>query len=821
MISRTLGPEFGGAIGSLFFLANLVGCGLAITGCVEGLIQNFGPGGYLVSEGSLGFLEDGRWYRFMYCSLINTLILLVVLIGAAMFAKTSAFILGVVVVCLISTYISFIVQGPKEVSIPSENNLLNRTLIPHLNYTGLSRETFIENLHPNYGQDYTSDGSYVNFAIVFGVLFSGVTGIMAGANMSGELKNPSKSIPAGTLSAVLFTFICYIALSVLMAATSPSILLRNNYLFLMPVNVLPAFVALGILTATFSTALSNLIGSSRVLEALAKDQVFGSFFNFVIRGTWNNNPIAAVITSWMLVEAILLIGSLNTIAQINSVLFMLSYMATNLACLGIEITGAINFRPTFKYFTWHTAFLGLMGTLIMMFVINPIYASMSVILCLILVIALHLFSPASQGAQWGSISQALMFHQVRKYLLMLDSRKDHVKFWRPQMLLLVSSPRSCCPLIHFVNDMKKGGLYVVGHVEVGEFKDNEVDPTVEEYNQWLSLIDHMRVKAFVELTLAKSVREGIQHLIRISGMGAMKPNTIILGFYDEEACCDFFDDENSPYRTNKFTSSNTGILFPYRKKNEIKSLSPDEYVNIVSDVLRMRKNVCLCRHFHRLNKTTIAKSNHIKYIDLWPINVFDPTNNDPFDTASQFMMQLACIINMLPVWKNLQLRVFLCEIGENEQQPFESPAEHRLKQLLNQLRIQATIHQIPEWKNSNDTPRNRTLLKNLTRNSENENSTMSEENLNRMKLYMQRINQMIRDNSNSTAVTFMYLPPPPNNSVNFKAKCSNYLVRLTKLKKRNFFKKNNFFQDLLSELTYDLPPVILVHGLSTVTSTSL
>jgi len=385
----------------------------------------------------------------------------------------------------------------------------------------------------------------------------------------------------------------------------------------------------------------------------------------------------------------------------------------------------------------------------------------------------------------------------------LDSRKDHVKFWRPQMLLLVASPRSCCPLIHFVNDMKKGGLYIVGHVKVGEFKDNVVDPIGEEYTQWLSLIDHMKVKAFVELTLAKSVREGIQHLTRIAGMGAMKPNTIILGFYDEEACCDFFDDESSPYRTNKFSSSNTGVLFPYRKKNEIKSLSPDEYVNIVSDILRMRKNVCLCRHFHRLNKTTIAKSNHIKYIDLWPINVFDPTNNDPFDMASQFMMQLACIINMLPVWKNLQLRVFLCEIGENEQQPFERPAEYRLNQLLNQLRIAATIHQIAEWKTSNETPRNRSLLKNLTRNSENETSTMSEENLNRMKLYMQRINQMIRDNSNSTAVTFMYLPPPPNNSgSNFKAKCSNYL-------------------DLLSELTYDLPPTILVHGLSTVTSTSL
>lgn len=270
----------------------------------------------------------------------------------------------------------------------------------------------MDNLYPHYAKDYTSNGKMVDFATTFGVLFAGVTGIMAGANMSGELKSPSRSIPTGTLSAVSFTFVSYILLSLLMALTTPAVTMQNNYLFLMPVNFWPPFTAIGILTATFSTGLSNLIGSSRILEALSKDQVFGSLLNFVLRGTWKGNPVAAVVTSWILVECILLIGSLNTIAQVNSVLFMLSYLATNLACLGIELTGAPNFRPLFKYFTWHTCLIGLLGTLIMMFVINPIYASSSIILCLILVIALHLFSPASQGTQWGSISQALMFHQV-------------------------------------------------------------------------------------------------------------------------------------------------------------------------------------------------------------------------------------------------------------------------------------------------------------------------------------------------------------------------------------------------------------------------
>lgn len=126
MISRTLGPEFGGSIGTLFFLANVVGSALAISGCVEGIVENLGPAGYY--GGADGVIPDGRWWRFLYCTIVNMLMLIVCLVGAAMFAKTSVLILAIVVVSLFSTFISFLVQPAMEVVMHTAHQIKLNTL---------------------------------------------------------------------------------------------------------------------------------------------------------------------------------------------------------------------------------------------------------------------------------------------------------------------------------------------------------------------------------------------------------------------------------------------------------------------------------------------------------------------------------------------------------------------------------------------------------------------------------------------------------------------------------------------------------------------
>lgn len=340
-----------------------------VVACTEGLLSNFGPGGAVMDV-----LPGGKWWevskqcfstnndpQILYSSGFNILNLLACLLGAALFGKISLLLLLGLSTCILTVGASFFLD--KEVQLTFGNGSLSQIGvfrgITNNNMSGI--ETFwSDNWSANYSRDCSNPEAEVDSALffldffqvdffgVFGVVFSSVTGIMAGANLSGELKDPAYSIPRGTLSACAITFVTFMSLSILTALTCSPTLILNDCFYMSEFTVWSGFVLIGVTLATWSASLSNLIGASRLINAIAVDNIFGSALQFITEGTYKDNPIVAVVISSLLVQLFFFIGGLNEIAQLAAVLYLLSYAAVNMACMCLDLSSAPNFRSDFS-----------------------------------------------------------------------------------------------------------------------------------------------------------------------------------------------------------------------------------------------------------------------------------------------------------------------------------------------------------------------------------------------------------------------------------------------------------------------------------------
>ncbi|RDD47297.1 Solute carrier family 12 member 9 [Trichoplax sp. H2] len=774
MISRALGPELGGSIGIIFYFANVFASALYVIGFTEAVINNFGPDGELANA-----IPGSTWWQYLYGSLVLLFCLIVCVFGAGIFAKTSLIIFLAVMVAISSSVVSFIAQ--KAFAVNNQSILNENETVLNFAYTGWDIETFRKNLYTNYTEDITT-GIKQDFQSVFAVLFNGCTGIMAGANISGDLKNPSKAIPLGTLLACGVTFIVYILLVTFTSFTCSRGLLLNNYNYIQAINLCPPLITIGVFAATLSAALSTLIGASRILEAVARDDILGIFTRPFAKLTKKGEPLRCLLLSWFFVQIIIIAKELNAIAPIVTMFYLLSYGATNFACFLLRVASAPNFRPTFRFYSWHQALFGLIGCLVLMFFINALYATISIAVMIVLFVIISVRGPVTP---WGDLSQAVIYHQVRKYLLRLDVRKEHVKYWRPQILLLVSNPRSCYPLIDFINNLKKGGLYILGNVIVGRFCESTLEKHRSQFLGWLSFADKRHLKAFVEITTANCVRDGARNLMLTSGLGGMKPNTVVLGFYDNSVPFDTTESylqelsQNSSHFSFLFRNRNFDTFedefkqltsnFPSLRCNDSQQLSSHDYVGIIKDAIMMQKNVLIVRNFHNLKKISSSS------IDIWPFSA----SSDVYDNTYYLVLQLGCILHMVPHWSNLKLRV----LAVSDNQVMEESLYDRIQKLLKDLRIPAEVKVVTF---------NSKLSPSIHANSHGSDCIQC------VNPTPSQVNRLIRTHSSNASVIFTSLPQIPNRE-------NEYTCFLSEI-------------DKLSE---NLPPIVMAHGTKTVTCTSV
>ena len=200
-------------------------------------------------------------------------------------------------------------------------------------------------------RSWTSPAGAIGFWAIFAIFFPAVTGFTQGVSMSGELADPGRSLPRGTFAAVGLSTIVYVSVMVLVAASVPLLLLIDDTGEAMrEVAVVGALVGLGVIAATLSSAMASLLGGPRILQSLASDRVFPALGIFAKGFGPANNPRAATVVSLVIALATISLGSLNVIAPIVSMFFLISYGLLNYATYYEARAASPSFRPRFRWF---------------------------------------------------------------------------------------------------------------------------------------------------------------------------------------------------------------------------------------------------------------------------------------------------------------------------------------------------------------------------------------------------------------------------------------------------------------------------------------
>ncbi|KAM9494881.1 solute carrier family 12 member 4 [Clarias gariepinus] len=607
MISRSLGPEFGGAVGLCFYLGTTFAAAMYILGAIEIFLKYLVPQAAIfhatdvVAESSV-MLNNMR----IYGSICLSLMAVVVFVGVKYVNKFASLFLTCVIISIVSIYagaIKSIFQPPefpicmlgnrtlvrdlfdvcaKKVLIGNDtvhtelwnnfcssengsmfhcdeyfaqNNVTEIQGIPGLG-SGIIRENMwgdymdkgqilekrlsSEDVHGSMDsfRYYVSADIATSFTLLVGIFFPSATGIMAGSNRSGDLKDAQKSIPVGTILAITTTSLVYFSSVVLFGACIEGVVLRDKFGDAVNKNLVvgtlswpsPWVIVIGSFFSTVGAGLQSLTGAPRLLQAIAKDNII-PFLRVFGHGKANGEPTWALLLTALIAELGILIASLDMVAPILSMFFLMCYLFVNLACAVQTLLRTPNWRPRFRYYHWALSFLGMSMCLALMFISSWYYAIVA--MCIAGMIYKYI---EYQGAEkeWGDGIRGLSLSAARYALLRLEAGPPHTKNWRPQLLVLlkldedlhVKYPR----MLTFASQLKAGkGLTIVGSVIQGNFLDSYGEAQASEQTI-KNMMEIERVKGFCQVVVASKVREGIAHLIQSCGLGGMKHNTVVMGW---------------------------------------------------------------------------------------------------------------------------------------------------------------------------------------------------------------------------------------------------------------------------------------------------
>uniref|UniRef100_A0A8C8IL06 Solute carrier family 12 member 7b n=1 Tax=Oncorhynchus tshawytscha TaxID=74940 RepID=A0A8C8IL06_ONCTS len=605
MISRSLGPEFGGAVGLCFYLGTTFAGSMYILGTIEILLTYIVPSAAIFKaekkeDEAEALLNNMRVYGT--CCL--TLMSLVVFVGVKYVNKLALVFLACVILSILAIYAGVIktithITLTSDHTSPQNNHNFDQCLktmevdnvtvttklwslfcdSPDLNATcneyftlnnvtviqgipGLTSGVIRDNIWGDYGpngmlvenkhqasepaadtsQDiympYVANDITTFFTLLVGIYFPSVTGIMAGSNRSGDLRDAQKSIPIGTIMAIATTTFIYISSVILFGACIEGVVLRDKFGDSVKGNLVigilawpsPWVIVIGSFFSCCGAGLQSLTGAPRLLQAIARDGIV-PFLQVFGHGKANGEPTWALLLTGGICEIGILIASLDAVAPILSMFFLMCYLFVNLACALQTLLRTPNWRPRFKFYHWALSFLGASLCLSLMFISSWYYALVAMLIagCIYKYIEYR-----GAEKEWGDGINGLSLNAARYALIRLEEAPPHTKNWRPQMLLLlnldsdhaVKHPR----LLSFCTQLKAGkGLTIVGSVLEGTYMTKEAEVKKAEQNIKSSMTTE-RTKGFCHVVASSNLRDGFSHLIQTAGLGGMKHNTVLMAW---------------------------------------------------------------------------------------------------------------------------------------------------------------------------------------------------------------------------------------------------------------------------------------------------
>ncbi|NQV05149.1 amino acid permease [bacterium] len=486
LISRTLGVEFGGAIGIVLYLAQTVSIAFYAIGFGEAVSSIAG------------------WNAPWVTQVIAALAVLFLFGFAWAGADVASRFQFVVMALLIAALVSFFV-GAFGSYDPALTNA---------------------NLSPIEGG--------LGFWVLFAIMFPAVTGFTQGVSMSGDLRDPSGSLPKGTFAAVGLSTIVYVAVAILLAGTVTQQMLVDDTSSMGTVARFGFLIDAGVIAATLSSAMASFLGAPRILQSLASDRVFPILRPFALGHGPSRNPRRGVLLSLGIAMATIAMGSLDAIAPVVSMFFLISYGLLNYATYYEARSHNPSFRPRFRFFSPTASLVGAIACLGAMLAISPM-AGVGAVAAMYLIY--RYLSIRDHTERWTDASRAHFFQRAKESIRAMTGEVEHPRNWRPQILAFSADPDRRARLLRFATWLEGGsGLTAVAQIVAGEGalkrRERETEHEILEMQ-----IEELGLDVHALTVLAPDPLDALSVVVQSFGIGPMRANTVVFGLpsVDDEA----------------------------------------------------------------------------------------------------------------------------------------------------------------------------------------------------------------------------------------------------------------------------------------------